>query len=150
MESLRWVLPALGSRRIVEIGIPELKTLLTQEDPKVEDFESEEIKSRLRVLEPGCFVLKVREYRDMFLAAWRGLVSTHLLVSKKEVISLCNIFAPDHVIPQKPQNQPRNKQLAKKRARLEQEKKNKESSSTEMKEEEEDGDDDIPVIEDDE
>jgi len=117
MESLRWIIPALGPQRVVEIPLNMLVILLTSQDPKLEMFTDETFRDRVEKLKPGCYVLKVKEYESMYLCAWRGAVSTHLLVSKKEIISLCNIFAPDYQVPVKPDNQPKNKQLAKKRAR---------------------------------
>lgn len=121
MESLRWIIPALGPQRIVEVPLASLLVLLTTQDPKLEAFEDKDFAARLEALTPGCYVLRVKEYEHMYFCAWRGVVSTHLLVSKKEILSLCNILAPEHQVPIK-QDQRNNKQLAKKRAREEEQK----------------------------
>ena len=98
MEALAWVVPHLG-KRVVNVAMDDFKVLLTNENPLFSDFATEEARKGIAEIEPGCFVVAVKDIPNMTLSAWRGSDNCHLLVPKEDITSLRNLFVPDAPIP---------------------------------------------------
>ena len=98
MEALAWVVPHLH-KRVVQIAMDDFKVLLTNENPLFSDFATEEARTAIAAIEPGCFVAAVRDIPHMALSAWRGSDNCHLLVPKEDITSLRNLFVPDAPVP---------------------------------------------------
>lgn len=98
MEALAWVIPHLH-KRVVSVSMDDFKVLLTNENPLFTDFATEGARKGVEEIEPGCFVVAVRDIPNMTLSAWRGSDNCHLLVPKEDITSLRNLFVPDAPVP---------------------------------------------------
>eukprot|EP00727_Mastigamoeba_balamuthi_P004855 m51a1_g14368 putative trna (cytosine -c )-methyltransferase (800) ;mRNA; r:247386-250172 len=91
-ESLGCMVPHMH-KRVVNISWADLLAFLIENDPSIAKLScAAEIES----FSNGCYTVVVAEgeLKGLPLSAWRGRFTTHLLVPKKEIESLRNLYAP--------------------------------------------------------
>ncbi|KAG0167013.1 tRNA (cytosine(34)-C(5))-methyltransferase [Apophysomyces sp. BC1034] len=97
-EGLPLLEQVISDRRCVRISYAELKTLLTEAFPKLEEFESSTT-SQLEKMEYGCCIFHVDLPANgdhtpgwassMTMPVWRGKASVNVLLNKQDKRSLC-------------------------------------------------------------
>ncbi|KAI8379664.1 S-adenosyl-L-methionine-dependent methyltransferase [Radiomyces spectabilis] len=97
-EGLPMLENVISDRRCVDITVDELKTLLTEAFPKLEEF-SEATRTKLQSMDLGCCIFHVDMskaetqipdfHMPLSMPVWRGKASLNVLLNKQDKRSLC-------------------------------------------------------------
>ncbi|GAA6056917.1 hypothetical protein JCM3770_001322 [Rhodotorula araucariae] len=103
-EGLEVVRPYLGEKRMVSVSAETLRQVMSDVSVKFEDLKEEGLADRLRALEPGSAILRVKDAKgqdtekeeDLYLAFWVSKTSCNLMVEKLEKSALSlRLYAVD-------------------------------------------------------
>jgi tRNA (cytosine34-C5)-methyltransferase len=101
-ESIQWIMPLMTKRRVT-ITHADLILMLTHPQIYPNNL-SKPAEAEMNKLDQGCVVFVVDSASDvpsagMSFVAWFGKRSIHLLIKKKELTSLKNLFVPKETTP---------------------------------------------------
>ncbi|KAI9259870.1 S-adenosyl-L-methionine-dependent methyltransferase [Sporodiniella umbellata] len=96
-EGLPLLDSALSERRRFTINLEELRVLLTEAFPLINNFPSEASQTKLSAITPGCCIGVLDEagcqevgfVGNLILPVWKGKTSLNVLLNKKDKRSLC-------------------------------------------------------------
>ncbi|BGP43083.1 tRNA (cytosine-5-)-methyltransferase ncl1 [Rhodotorula kratochvilovae] len=106
-EGLEVVRPFLGEKRIVAVSPETLRQVMGDVSVKFEDLKEEGLADRLKALEPGSAILRVKDAKgqdtekeeDLYLAFWVSKTSCNLMVEKLEKSALSLRLYSEDVTP---------------------------------------------------